>query len=178
MNNPTTEQVQKRFNQLPKVTQDTLYSVDTANAVGIISKTLQLSNEQVSKLADEVGLVLLGFTRESEFVTHLIERLRISKEAAEQIILAIENKIFSKLKKELKEERTNETEEFPNNVKQIHTKEKPLPTSTKTEDAASQKIQKIKSLANTQQTKELLPSPTSKEKTRPYSIDPYRESIN
>ncbi len=171
MINPTTKQVQERFDQLPKITQDAIYSVETANVISSVSKSLQLSNEQISKLADEVGLVLLGFTRESELATHLTERLQISKEIGEKITIALKSEVFDNLKEELKKENVNEIEtekSTSNEVKHSPVTEKINP---------QQETQNTNPLPTTQQTEKETSSTIPKEKTRPYSIDPYRETL-
>ncbi len=172
----TPKKLKERYKKLPDAVKEVYFSEKTVDKLQYISKKHKLGIGKSGIVADEVGLVLLGFTRESEFVSHLVKRLQISTENAERIAGDIEKEIFVRLKSVLKEENNDEIEEI-----NIESNAEPAPLQPETKLLIPPKKLPHKEKAPPQKQPQQESSPplvVHKEKTRPYSIDPYRESIN
>ncbi len=105
------------YKKLPKDVQDAITSVDTADILRQIGDEKNMMIDKVGELADETGLVLLGFTHPSQFVSHLSERLGIEKSIAKEIAEEVNTRIFFPIRENLKkihglrEEEVEEEEE-------------------------------------------------------------------
>ncbi len=102
MINYTREQLNERYKSLPKDVQEAIIGIETADIIGQIGNEKKMMIDKVGELADETGLVLLGFTRPSQFVSHLSERLRMEKSAAKEIAEEINTRIFFPIRENLK----------------------------------------------------------------------------
>ncbi len=98
----TKEQLSEAFKKLPQDIRNAIFSVDTATAIQEIGTKNQLMIDKVGELADETGLVMLGFTRPSTFISNLSDRLGIEKEAAKEIAEEINSRIFFPVRENLK----------------------------------------------------------------------------
>jgi len=98
----TQEQLQEAYRKLPKDIQDAIFSVDVAEAIKAIGEKYKLMIDKIGELADETGLVMLGFTHPSQFVSHLADRLEIDKTIAKEIAEEINLKVFSPIRENLK----------------------------------------------------------------------------
>ena len=142
----TNEQLMENYKKLPKDVQDAITSVDTADILRQIGDGKKLMIDKVGELADETGLVLLGFTHPSQFVSHLSERLGIEKPLAKEIAEEVNARIFFPIRENLKkihglrEEEIKEKEEkkeekvpFPTSLPPI-TPPMPMPKQANEEE--------------------------------------------
>ncbi len=90
------------YKKLPKDVQDAITSVDTADILRQIGDEKNMMIDKIGELADETGLVLLGFTHPSQFVSRLAERLGIEKTLAKEIAEQVNTRIFFSIRENLK----------------------------------------------------------------------------
>ena len=117
----TNEQLLEMYHKLPKDVQEAILSVDTSEAIREIGEKHKLMVDKMGDLADETGLVMLGLTRPGQYVSHLIERLGIDQETAQEITEEVNNRILFPIRESLRkiqEEREELAETIP---------EEPLP---------------------------------------------------
>ncbi|MFA5987625.1 MAG: hypothetical protein WC797_03180 [Candidatus Paceibacterota bacterium] len=99
---PTSEQVNNRFDKLPEDLKDAILSVDTANIMLTVGQGHQLHVDQIGEMADEAGLVLMGFTPPTQFVGNISRRLKVDRLVANEIANDINEKLFVKVRDSLK----------------------------------------------------------------------------
>lgn len=92
---PTQEEKYKAFRQLPEELQDAITSAASVEINQTIGREYTLPPEKVALLAQEIGLVLLGFSPPSGFPKKLQERLGIIEEQAKKIASAVEQETFA-----------------------------------------------------------------------------------
>ncbi len=117
----TNEQLIEMYHKLPKDVQEAILSVDTSEAIREIGEKHKLMIDTMGDLADETGLVRLGLTRPGQYVSHLIERLGINQETAQEITEEVNNRILFPIRdslRKIQEEREELAETIP---------EEPLP---------------------------------------------------
>ncbi|MDP3052282.1 MAG: hypothetical protein Q8N42_02120, partial [bacterium] len=112
----TNEQLLAMYHRLPKDVQEAILSVDTSEAIREIGEKHKLMVDKIGDLADETGLVMLGVTRPSQYVPHLIERLEVSQEAAQEITEEVNNRILFPIRdslRKIQQEREELAETIP-----------------------------------------------------------------
>lgn len=102
MTNYTQEQLREKFNALPENIQESIISVDTAKIINDISNKYSLHVDQMGKLAEETGLVMLGATRPEEFLDGVKDGLNIPLETAGEIVKEVNEQIFFPIRESLK----------------------------------------------------------------------------
>lgn len=135
------EEIQKKYNTLPPNVKEVYESAETAEALQQIGKEHGLMLDKLGELADETGLIILGLTHPKDYINNLAERLSIEKEEAKNIAEKVNQKVFQKIREELKkmhgiEEATETTPpiKMPEAIKppiikpEIKTEEKPKAT--------------------------------------------------
>ncbi len=111
------EQMMQRYQSLPTDLQEAIFSVENSQTIQNIGQIHKLRVDQIGALADETGMVMLGFTKPNEFIAHLAERVKIDKELARTVAHEINDRIFIKVREALrkvhgiKEESKGEIEE-------------------------------------------------------------------
>ena len=94
---PTQEQLQKRYSEMPPTVKDALFSMESVEVIENLGKKYALAPDQPSKIAREVGMVLLRFTKPADFSGVLEKKLGIPPEKAIAISTDIQREIFSKV---------------------------------------------------------------------------------
>jgi hypothetical protein len=97
----TQEQIEAKLNSLPKDLRDAIASVEIGALVASIGDEEGLMLDQAADLMDEVGYVMLGLTRTSDFVRTLVRKLEIKESKASMIATKINDKIFNKIRASL-----------------------------------------------------------------------------
>ncbi len=100
--NITRDQMMQRYKSLPTDLQDAIFSMENAQTLQNIGQIHKLRVDQIGVLADETGLVMLGFTKPNEFIPHLAERLKIDKELVRTIAHEVNDRIFIKVRDALR----------------------------------------------------------------------------
>lgn len=98
----TQEELETRYKKLPQPLKDALFSPDIAYAIFDTGKKHGMTIDQIGSIADETGYVIAGFTRPSEFIGNLQERLEVSSDTAREIALEINHAVFTSLREILK----------------------------------------------------------------------------
>jgi hypothetical protein len=114
----TPEQIQERFDRLPKDMQDAISSPEIHAKVRDVGNKNGLMIDQIGELVDQVGLVMLGLARASNFVRDTSARLSIDAQKAQAIAVDINKEVFEEIKRGMRnkdkgektgEQRTKET---------------------------------------------------------------------
>ncbi|MCX6718884.1 MAG: hypothetical protein NTZ38_00700 [Candidatus Taylorbacteria bacterium] len=105
----TTEEIKAQYDKLPPEVQTALSSVDINRKIQVIANNHGLHIDQMGELIDEVGLIMLGLIKSSDFASHIISRCEINKAEAEKIAVEINTEVFASIRKFLQEmEETND----------------------------------------------------------------------
>jgi len=98
----TEQQLLESFEGLPLGLRQAIASVDTANAIQAIAKKNLLHVDQMSALASESGLVLLGLTHPRDYIANLARRLRVPEAKARDIAKEVSADVLSKVRDSLR----------------------------------------------------------------------------
>lgn len=96
------ENLSKKYDDLPEDVRNSIFSVDSNSTVEEIAKKYKLSIDESGKLADEVGLLMLGITHPKDFITNISRRLGVEESEAREITVEVNKNIFSKVRESLK----------------------------------------------------------------------------
>ncbi|MEK7646350.1 MAG: hypothetical protein AAB381_01490 [Patescibacteria group bacterium] len=92
------EQIQERFEQLPKDLQEAISSPEINTAIQAIGDKHSLHIDQLGELVDLIGLVMLGLIPSKEFVKNLSNQANIRESVSAEIADDVNKEIFSKIK--------------------------------------------------------------------------------
>ena len=95
-------QLLESFESLPLGLRQAIASVDTANSIQAIAKKNLLHVDQMSALASETGLVLLGLTHPRDYIANLGKRLRVPEAKARDIAKEVSGEVLSKVREFLR----------------------------------------------------------------------------
>lgn len=167
------EQIEEKFRSLPETLQNLIVSVKTAEIIREIGQSHKLHIDQIGKLADEIGFVMMGLTRPNDFMYNIGKKLSLSPDLAKEITKEVDEKIFRQIREELQKMRG-----FDEGTKQEEQKEVPAdPTPPK--DEAEEKPRNIFQ----EKMGGFFKNEKSEEKTQPQNEkspprhDPYRETV-
>ncbi|MCE9629044.1 MAG: hypothetical protein K8Q91_03565 [Candidatus Vogelbacteria bacterium] len=93
----------EKFERLPEDVRGAIFAVETTDVIANIQKKFKLHVDQTGKLAEEVGLVMLGFSKPNEFVGKITKNLQVTQITAVEITKDINDKIFNPIKESLKQ---------------------------------------------------------------------------
>ncbi len=99
----TTGQIQEAFEKLPQKLQQAISSPDIHQKIMDIGNEHRLHIDQIGELVDQIGLVMLGLERSSDFVSTVSSRLSMSSNEARAIADDINTQIFSSIKTDMRE---------------------------------------------------------------------------
>lgn len=99
----TDKELKQKLESLPTDVQNAIFGVETTEVIANIQQKYKLHVDQTGKLAEEVGLVMLGFSRPNEFVGKIAKNLRVTQMTAVEITKDINDKIFNPIKESLKQ---------------------------------------------------------------------------
>lgn len=98
----TPEQLKEKYNSIPEDLRDALFSTENADIIQKIGEKYNLTAGKIADLADETGLVMLGFTPVKDFISNLAKRLEIGIDIAGKIGQDINEQIFGKYRESLR----------------------------------------------------------------------------
>ena len=101
----TQEQLNSKYNSLPKNIKDLMDSVEIGVQVVEIGERNGLTLDQQADLADQVSLVLLGMLPMNKFLDSLVYNLSINRKTAEEISAEVNNEIFKEIRISLQKPR-------------------------------------------------------------------------
>lgn len=97
------QEIQQKFEGLPEDIQVAISSPEVHDLIFEIGKKNGLMIDQTGHLVDQVGLVLLGLAQASRFVDDVSKQVGIPKDVASKIANQINTEVFSKIRRELRE---------------------------------------------------------------------------
>ncbi|MEK7149387.1 MAG: hypothetical protein AAB757_00175 [Patescibacteria group bacterium] len=97
------EQLYSRYDSLPQVLKEALFSEDTDNLLWKIGDAHHLSDDKKSILATLVGDVILGFIHFDDFEKQISIDLGIDARIAQSLIVEINKKILAPIKNEIEQ---------------------------------------------------------------------------
>src|SRR3989338_6526387 len=92
---------QELESKLPSDLKTAIYSADSSTAIENISKKYGLHIDQMGKLAEETGLVMLGVTHPKDFISNLAKRLQVDQITAKSVARDVNEQIFKKVRESL-----------------------------------------------------------------------------
>jgi hypothetical protein len=99
----TYEQIVEQYKRLPQDIKEAVDLLDPAGAIGQIGQKYVLHIDQIGILADQVAMVIIGFSRPENFVTNIIARIGLDRAVAEGIAREVNEQIFLKIRESLQE---------------------------------------------------------------------------
>lgn len=100
--NYTQEELEGQYKKLPQPLKDALFDPEIAYAIFDAGKKYGMTIDQIGDIADEVGYIIAGLSRPSEFIGNLREKLGVSHDTARDIALEINHAVFTSLRAILK----------------------------------------------------------------------------
>jgi len=97
----TQQQARERWDTLPEVLREALFSERNADTVISVSKSEHLAPEKISSIATLVGDVLLGFVDRDDLARELRSELNLNPQIADTIAKELDRKIFTPIRSEI-----------------------------------------------------------------------------
>lgn len=202
MENELEKQIEDRLDALPEDIRAAIESSDFDKHIQTIGTANQLHLDQTGLLADEATLVMLGITKSEDFVDHIVEHVRVTKEVAQELANAISEKIFRPIQESMKLLHPVQSHDDSSSTEPVAIKTVPVtpaapvatPTSTAATPAPAPAVADMapKLLTTEVALKEPTVTPPAQpvstpapmppksaqiEKPKPYAADPYREPV-
>ncbi|MBU1159584.1 MAG: hypothetical protein ABIJ28_04165 [Patescibacteria group bacterium] len=102
MKDYTEQQIIEMYEKLPEDLKDAIFSVESTKTLESLGKKYGLNIEQIGKLGNETGMLMIGITSPNEYVGNLAGRLNLDKQKARQIADEVNQQVFSKVRESLK----------------------------------------------------------------------------
>lgn len=176
MKESTEKIIQERFKKLPSTLQKAITSNDFKDGLRTISEKYKLHLDKGVTLENETLMVMMGLDDTSSFTQNLQRGLGIDKEQAEKITADVAKDILLPIRESLKEllstqdiEEEVVPEESVIKTEEIAPEEEPENAKT---DLSTQKLNET-----TQRSTQEVSVEDKEEKKKPFSDDPYRETI-
>ena len=96
------EEAQKRFQNLPSEVKELLYSPEMSFTMQEVGRKNALHLDQIDSLNTETGQVMLGFASPEEFISNLVEMLRVDHTKAEAVAKDVNDMLFVKIRESMK----------------------------------------------------------------------------
>jgi len=97
----TKEQLFQKYLAIPDDVKDAMDSIELIDTLDDITSKYKLHIDQRGKLANEVGLFLLGATRSTDFLSHIQTCTGLPVETAGEIVKELNTKIFFPIRESL-----------------------------------------------------------------------------
>lgn len=136
MQNYTQQELKERYEKLPEVLKNAMFSADIAAKIFEIGKKHSLTIEKIGLMAEEVGYLILGLTRPTELVSALGEALGVKENQTKEIASDLNRQIFFPLREALKAAHQIEIGEEEIQKGAVEIKTPPLPPLPKPAPAA------------------------------------------
>lgn len=95
--------IREKFRLLPEEVKEAYASIETTETIIQIRDKYHLHIDQTSALAEEIGSVMLGLSKPSDFINNLSKNLRVTQMVATEITKDVNDKIFNPIKESLKQ---------------------------------------------------------------------------
>ena len=98
------EQIEKKYNALPKDVREAILANDTENIISDIGEKHNMRLDQIGELFEAVQFVMLGILSPKDFIRDLYDRLRISdKQRVREIARDVNEKVFHLIRESLQQ---------------------------------------------------------------------------
>ena len=104
----TKEQINKILQKLPEELGETLFSMETADAIWNASEKQDIVDERRTRIAEYAGYVLLGLMLPQEFEQALQKDIKLPKKVAQEVAREINRFVFYPVKPALEQLRSTE----------------------------------------------------------------------
>lgn len=101
MTNVSIPQARTRLKTLPENLQDVFFSAQTAEIISRVGEQNHLPEEKVKRVAEAVGVVLLGFIHVEELAKEIQDRAQVTPELAKTLAASVENRILNSVRTDL-----------------------------------------------------------------------------
>lgn len=121
--------IEEKMKNLPEDIKKAIFSNDTAMALQRIGDRYSLHIDQIGKLVEETGLVMVGLKPSNSFADNLVEELGVEKDTVNLIINDINQEVFGQIRESLRriqEGNAVESRPAPQPIPQIVRKEEPV----------------------------------------------------
>ncbi len=115
-NNYNSEQRIERYRSLPENMKAAIGSIDNIAVIKYVGEKYHLHIDQIGKLSDQIGLVILGLEPSTNFVKNIEESSKIDHQTAENIAREINEQIFLKIRESLKQMEENKNTPKPEDL--------------------------------------------------------------
>lgn len=111
------DEIDKKFNSLPKDIRDAITSADVDSKITELAKKYRLHIDKAEELSDETGLVMLGLTHPQDYLRNLKRRLELPDDLARDLVADVNEQIFKQIRESLKQIHsiTNNEQQITNN---------------------------------------------------------------
>jgi len=99
---PSPQDVEERYKTLPEDIQAAIVDESVSYNIEQLGIKYNLRVDKIGDLVDEVGLVMLGFKKSSDFIKSLSKRLEVDRETAESLAVDVDNEVFKKIRESLR----------------------------------------------------------------------------
>ncbi|MDP3772087.1 MAG: hypothetical protein Q8Q94_01770 [bacterium] len=95
------QDVKRRYEKLPPILKEALFSADIAEKMFAIGVKNTLTIEQIGAMSEETGYIILGLTAPKDFVEVLAKRLGMEREITQKIAQEINHSVLALLREAL-----------------------------------------------------------------------------
>ena len=117
------EQVYMKFQKLPTVVQDVIFSSNTTDTIKEISKKYNLHIDKIGILNKEITYIIVGLEKTTDFIRNIKVQLNLPDEKINAIAKDVNEKIFLQVREVMKKAQSDMTEESgsvtPSSNKQV-----------------------------------------------------------
>jgi hypothetical protein len=178
----------EQFSKLPPELQSALQSPQLPEQVKIIGEKHQLHLDQIGKLKDEVVMFMMGFSEPEDLLSHLVNDIGVSMQAAGEIASEISQEIMIPIRDSLKGLDTTgvlpqpvpkTVELHPADTMLVQKTVSATPTPGPSAAPAPQAPQSVTPATPVPSTTVATPAPKPIDPSapKPYKADPYREPL-
>ena len=175
---PTKDQISERWDGMPDVLKDAMYSVLTRDEMDVLQKNFHLSDDKADELYRLVRGVFYGFIHTEDLYKEIRDSLQIDPRLALDIYHEIDKKIFDSFRKEIEDNfirykigaiKESEVPQSKSVPAQVVLKEGPEVINLKPESAVSEAPVKLK-VEGVQKPAEPAPMPIGQVGVKPEPI--------
>ncbi|MFA6404635.1 MAG: hypothetical protein WCW03_01385 [Candidatus Paceibacterota bacterium] len=86
-------------------------SIELSDSIVKIGNRFSLHVDQIGELGAEIRDILFGFSKSSDFVKHVSERLEVNRDLAEKIAIEVNKEVFAVIKAKLQKNESSKDEQ-------------------------------------------------------------------
>ncbi|MFA6079829.1 MAG: hypothetical protein WC779_08805 [Candidatus Omnitrophota bacterium] len=113
----TSEQIQDKFEKLPKDLQDAISSAEVRGTIQAVGEKHSLLIDQLGEMVDLIGLIMLGLSPSKDFVKNFSREANVDIDTATEIANDINTEVFGKIRSSMQQiQAQEETKQTPSPV--------------------------------------------------------------